>query len=463
MTTQSGDGVAAALEGFSGALIRPDDAGYDDARRLWNGLIDRRPAVIARCRDTADVVRAVNAAREHGVELSIRGGGHNVAGLALVDDGLTVDLSEMRGIDVDAPRRRARVGPGATWAEVNAATQEHGLAVTGGVISTTGIAGLTLGGGLGWLMGVHGLAADNLVSAEVVTADGRVLTATDDDHADLFWALRGGGGNFGVVTSFEYRLHPVGPTVTGGLLVHPFDVAGDLLRFFRDFTAELPDELSVFAGLIHAPDGSGTPLAGLVICHIGPPEQAERDLAPVRAWGTPALAQLGPMPYAAVNAMLDDAYPPGSLNYWRSSFMDGLSDAAIDTVVERFAACPSPMTAALFEHFHGAVTRIDPDATACPHRDPGYNFVVTSVWAEPATSEANVAWTRETFDAMRPFFADRRYLNYLAEDEAGDPQSRAVHGANHDRLRQVKRAYDPENLFRRNVNVAPAAAPAGAG
>jgi FAD/FMN-containing dehydrogenase len=455
MTSLIADEALASLEGFAGELLRPGDDGYDEARRGYNGLIDRSPALIARCRGEADIVEAVRFAREAGLEVAVRGGGHGVGGLCLVDAGIVVDLSALKGIYVDPAARTARVQPGVSWGELNRETQLHGLAVTGGVISTTGVAGLTLGGGLGWTMAKYGLATDNLLSARVVTADGRTLTASEEENPDLFWGLRGGGGNFGVVSSFEFRLHPVGPEVVGGLVAHPFDAAEGFLRFFRDFSAGSRDELMTFGGLVHAPDGSGAKLAVCVACHLGEAGQAEEDLRPLREFGSPALVELGPIPYSALNSMLDGGYPTGSLNYWKSGFLAELSDAAIGEMLERFAVCPSPMTAMLLEHFHGAVTRVPVEATAVPHREPGYNFAITSVWAEPAASEENVEWTREAFAAMGPFLAGRRYVNYLAEDDTGEAPARAAYGPNYERLARVKTAYDPTNMFHRNTNVPP--------
>ena len=438
---------------LTGSLLGPDDDGYDAARAVHNGLVDRRPTLIVRTRTTADVVAALAHARSRGLEVSIRGGGHNVAGRAVTDGGVMIDLAELKTIAIDPERRTATAQGGVLWAELNAAAAEHGLAVTGGAISTTGIAGLTLGGGLGWLMAKHGLAADNLLAAELVTADGEILDVTADSHPDLFWALRGGGGNFGVATSLTYRLHPV-KTVVGGLIAHPFDAAADMLRFYRDAIADASDELTVFAALVHAPDGSGVKLAALVVFHTGTEDEAERDLAPFKAWGSPLMTQVGPMPYAVMNTILDDAYPRGALNYWLSSFTRGLPDDLIDAAVERFASVPSPMSAVLFEHFHGAVTRVGVSDTAVPHRDEGWNLVLPSVWVDPADTETNVTWTRETFAALRPHFGAGRWLNYLADDD-GEDAVRAAYGPNYDRLREIKRRYDPENVFHLNHNIQP--------
>ncbi len=446
--------VDALAAEFTGTLLRPGDSGYDEARRIHNGLIDKRPAVIARCRGAADVARAIGLAREVGLEISIRGGGHNVAGRACTEGGLMIDLAEMRAVTVDPERRTARAEGGANWNELNAATAEHGLAVTGGAISTTGIAGLTLGGGLGWLMGLYGLAADNLVSVELVTADGNVLIVTPESEPDLFWALRGGGGNFGVATTFEYRLHEVA-MVTGGLVAHPFAAAGDMLRFYREFTRSVPDELTVFAGLVHAPDGSGMKLAAMVVCHAGSPEQAEEDLAPLLEFGPPAMTQVGPMPYPVMNTLLDDAFPRGALNYWKSSFLRSLDDGYIDAAVEAYSTVPSPMSAILLEHFHGAVTRIPVADAAVPHREEGFNLLIPAVWTDPAATDENVAWARTTYDSVRPYLAERRWLNYLDDDDAADAV-RAAYGPNYDRLVEVKRRYDPENVFRLNHNIDPA-------
>jgi FAD/FMN-containing dehydrogenase len=450
------DDMSATIElaGFAGGTYRPGDEGYDEARRIYNGLIDRRPALIARCTGVEDVAAAIAAGRAGGLELAIRGGGHSVAGRGTTDGGVMVDLSLLKAIDVDPDARTVRAGGGVNWGELNEATQAHGLAVTGGVISTTGIAGLTLGGGLGWLMPKHGLALDNLLSAEVVLADGRVVTASEEEHPDLFWALRGGGGNFGVVTTFEYRLHEVGPLVTGGRVFHPLDAARDLLRFFRELVATSPDELMSVCALVPAPDGSGAKLCGIAVCHVGPPEQAERDLAPLLAHGSPVLAQIEPMPYTALNAALDDGFPYGSLNYWKSGFLDELPDEAIDALVDGFARCESPLGKVIVEGVHGAVTRVPVDATACELRRFGFNCVLTNIWTDPATTDANIAWTRETYESFRPYASPLRYVNYFSADD--DAALRAAYGTNFDRLSQVKRLYDPDNVFRLNANIPPA-------
>jgi FAD/FMN-containing dehydrogenase len=437
----------------AGPVLAPNDSGYDAARSVHNGLIDRRPAVIVRCRAAGDAVAALDLARRAGLEVSVRGGGHNVAGRAVTDGGVMIDLAEMKRVDVDPAAATATAGGGVTWGELNDAAAEHGLAVTGGAISTTGIGGYTLGGGLGWLMSKYGLASDNVLGVELVTADGEVLDVNADSHPDLFWALRGGGGNFGVATSFTYQMHPV-RMIVGGLIAHPIDAAPELLRFYRDAVATCSDDLTVWTGLVHAPDGSGHKIAALVVFHTGDPETAERELEPFKTWGSPLMVEVGSMPYPVMNTLLDGGYPAGSLNYWLSSFIRGLTDELIDTAVDRFASVPSPMTAMLFEWFHGAVTRIGVTDTAVPHREEGWNFLIPSVWIDPAETAANIDWTRETFAALRPYFGSGRWMNYLGDDQLDDA-IRAAYGPNYERLVEVKRRYDPENTFHLNHNIVP--------
>jgi len=439
---------------FTGQLVHPPDPAFDDLRRVHNGLIDRRPALIARCRSAQDVAEIVKFARSAGLEIAIRGGGHNVAGRATCDGGIVIDLSLMKSIVVDAGSRMARVQGGATWGEFNAATQAHHLATTGGVVSSTGVGGLTLGGGLGWLMGVCGLAVDNVRSMQVVTANGHVLNVSPVEAPDLFWAMRGGGGNFGVATSFEFALHPIGPKVTGGLIAHPFPAAKDVLRYFRDVTSDsVPDALTLTAGLVHSPDGAMR-LAAILACHAGPLAVAERETASLKAFGRPVIDGLGPIDYTQMNMLIDGANPRGALNYWKSTFLAELSDAAVDTMVDCYARCPSPMAALLVEHFHGAATRVPVADTACPHRTPGYNFLVLGQWATPADTARTVAWVKDTYAAIQPFARDSRYVNYLDADEGADPAASA-YGENYARLRAIKTRYDPMNVFHLNQNIPP--------
>jgi FAD/FMN-containing dehydrogenase len=439
--------------GFSGPLLQAGDVGYDDARRIHNGLIDRRPALIALCGGTADIASAVRFARAAGLDISVRGGGHNVAGRAVADDALMVDLSQMKGIYIDPAQRTVRAQGGVLWRELNRETAAHGLATTGGAISTTGIAGLTLGGGLGWLMAKHGLAADNLLSVELVTAEGDIVEVSESSDPDLFWALRGGGGNFGIAASLQYQLHPL-EMVTGGLIAHPIDAAGNLLGFYRDAVAGSSDDLTAFAGLVHAPDGSGLKLAAMIVFHTGTPEEADRELAPFKEWGSPLMVEVGPMPYPVMNTLLDDGFPTGLLNYWLSSFTSGISDGFIETAIERFTTVPSPMSAIILEHFHGAVTRIPVEAAAVPHREEGWNLLLPSVWTDPADSEANIAWTKETHAAFAEHLSERRWLNYLGDDQDVDAV-RGAYGPNYDRLVELKRRYDPANVFHHNHNIEP--------
>jgi FAD/FMN-containing dehydrogenase len=398
-------------------------------------------------------VDAVNFGRSKGLEISVRGGGHNVAGKAITDGGLMIDLSLMKGIHVDPVRFAARAQAGVILGEYNRATAAFGLATPGGVVSTTGIAGLTLGGGIAWLMGKYGMAVDNLLSAEVVLASGAVVTASEDTDPDLFWALRGGGGNFGVVTSFEYRAHPL-VSVLGGPVLHALEAAPQLFSFYREFAADLPDELSTQAVFLHAPDGSGTKLCGIAVCHAGDDaDRAEADVRPLRQFGSPAADMVQRMPYPDVNTGADWLFPPGALSYWKSAFFSDLSDPAVEVMTKAFEKAPSELCALAVEDFHGAVTRVSPTATAYPHRKPGYNLLLISQWTDPDQTDTCIAWARETFDALSPYMADRSYTNYLSADDYD--RVRQAYGPNYERLVELKRRYDPDNLFRFNHNIDP--------
>jgi FAD/FMN-containing dehydrogenase len=447
--------LAQLAPGLSGRLLEPSHAEYDDARRVHNGLVDKRPAIIARCRGVADVCDAVNLARELHLEISVRGGGHNVAGFAVVDGGLMIDLAPMTGIYVDPGARLARAQGGAHWAEFNRETQLHGLATTGGVIGSTGIAGLTLGGGLGWLMPKYGLALDNLRSAELVLADGTVTRASARENPDLFWAIRGGGGNFAIATSFEYALHPVGPLLAGGLVAYPLSQAVEVFQFFREQCASAPDELMLLVALIHAPDGSGEKLVAIVAGHCGSLAEGEAALRPFKEFGSPNLDTMGPISYCELNSLFDAGLPRGALNYWKSQFMDRLTDDAIRIMAERFASCESPMSQIFIEHFHGAACRVPVSETAFAMRRTGFNVGIISQWVDPTHNDAAIAWCRQAFADLQPYFAPARYLNYLDHDEAGDPLA-AAYGPNYPRLRQLKSRYDPENIFHANINIRPA-------
>jgi hypothetical protein len=394
----------ATVEGFKtslrGELLCPTDEGYEDARTIWNGMID---------------------------------------------------LSRMKGIRVDPARRTARAEPGLTWAEFDRETQAFGLATTGGFMSTTGIAGLTLGGGLGYLMRRFGLACDNLLSVDIVTADGQLRRASATEHPDLFWGLRGGGGNFGIVTSFAYRLHPVGPMVLGGLLIHPISAAKEALQFYREFTPTAPEELTIYTGFATSPEGD--PVVASIVCYSGPMEQGEAVLGPLRKFGTPVADLVGPMSYTALQELSREMFPPGRLNYWKSSFVYDLSDQAIDTMIAQFAGVPSPFSQAALEQLGGAVSRIGKDETAFSERSAPYNLIIVSAWTDPAENDKNIRWTREFWEAMRPYESEAVYVNYLDSDE--QDRISEVYGETYERLVALKNTYDPTNLFRHNQNIHP--------
>jgi FAD/FMN-containing dehydrogenase len=439
-----------------GPVLTPDTPTYDDVRRIHNGYIDKRPAAIARCRGVADIADAIRFARNKGLEISVRGGGHNVGGRAVADGALMIDLSLMKGIYINASSRTAVVEGGVTWKEFNREAQIHGLATTGGVIGTTGVAGLTLGGGLGWLMTKYGMALDNLLAVNLVLADGSVVRANQEDHPDLFWAVRGGGGNFGVAASFEFRLHKVGPMVFGGLVAFPFAEGRKVLSGLRSIASAATDDLMLVGALTTAPDGSGTRISGIAACHIGPEADAQAVAAKIKSMGTVALDALGPIPYTALNGMLDAGFPRGAFNYWKSVFLPRLDEQIIETLVTAYEKCPVPTSSLLLESFHGLVSRISPSATAYALRDVGFNAVVIGQWLEKTKEAETMAWVRETFAALQPFAAERRYLNYLGSDEDANAAATAAYGPNLPRLRQLKRNYDPQNVFHHNLNIAPA-------
>ena len=438
---------------FTGELIGPGDPAYEQTRRVHNGLINKHPALIARCRTVPDVVDAVSLGRRPGAEISVRGGGHGVAGLAVTDGGLMIDLASMKGIRVDPVRQTVWAQAGVTWKEFNRAAACHGLATTGGVVSSTGIAGLTLGGGEGWLMGKYGLTIDNLLAVEVVTAAGDVVTAGVDQNQDLFWALRGGGGNFGVATSFEYQAHQVA-TVYGGMVAYPVSRAREAFGFYRDLTRSAPGELTVYFNLFADPAAPEEKLAAMIACHCGDPAAAERDLKPLRDFGPPAVDLIQPMPYPVMNTLSDAGYPRGASNYWKSAFLSELSDAALEIMTSALQACPSPMSGLGIVPYLGAVARVDPTATAFAHRDGGYSLLIVSQWQDPRDTDSNIAWAKETYAQLRPYLADRQYLNNLPADDGRI--ARGLWGANYERLVTIKRRYDPDNTFRLNHNISPA-------
>lgn len=444
--------IAALQSQFRGEILTPESAGYDAARTIWNGMIDRRPAAIARCTGPSDVIAAVRFAADHAIFPAIRAGGHNVAGLAMVDNGLVIDLTQMKEITVDTSARTATAQTGLTWGEFDAATQRHGLATTGGLISTTGIGGLTLGGGVGWLMGRCGLVCDNTLSYDVVTAKGELVRASADEHPDLCWALKGGGGNFGVVTSITYRMYPI-TTVLSGMILHPMARAGEVLRRYRDFVQSgLPDELTIYAGAITTPDGM--PVIALIPAYCGDDlAEGERVLAPLRAFGPPMADLVTRMPYVAMQQMIDAAAPFGLRSYWKGGFLRDLPDEAIDKFVQFAETRISPRSLAILEHAHGAVARVAPDATAFPVRSDSFDLVLISLWEDPAEDDRHIDWTRRFYGAMQPWAAGSVYVNGLDQDDLSRVPD--AYGRNYARLCQVKAKYDPENRFRRNQNIRP--------
>jgi FAD/FMN-containing dehydrogenase len=444
--------VAELRSALRGDLVAAGDTQYEDARRVWNGNIDRHPALIARCRGTADVREAVAFARSRELLVSIRGGGHSAPGYGTNDGGLVIDLSAMKGIRVDPHARTAAAQGGVLWHELDHETQAFGLATTGGTVSNTGVVGLTLGGGLGWLMGKHGLTVDNLISADVVTADGELRKASATENPELFWALRGGGGNFGVVTSAEYRLHPVAE-VLGGLVLYPLDQAREVLRFYRDLCATLPDEAEAFAGLLTAPQGM--PVAALFLGYNGSLAEGERVLAPARRFGKPIADLVGPMPYASRQRLLDEPNATHGLHrYWRSAFTEQISDPFIDVLVEAASRFSSPASALIFFYLHGACASVSTTATAFAPRRAQWDFDAIGQWQEPSRSAEHIAWVRALWTQIEPHLQGGAYVNHLAADDRPE-KVRASFGDNYPRLRKVKAAYDPKNLFRQNANIVP--------
>ncbi len=455
------DAVERLDQSLTGELIRPTDEMYDEARKVWNGLIDKRPALIARCANAEDVVTAVNFAREHDVLLSVRSGGHNVAGRALCDDGLVVDLSPMRGVRVDPIRRTVQVQGGATLGDIDRATQPFGLAVPIGLVSATGIGGLTLHGGIGWLMREHGLTIDNLLSVDIVTADGQLRKASETEYADLFWAIRGGGGNFGIVTSFEFRAYPVGPQVWFLATVYPISQARRVLQFTRDFAADAPEDLGLLTTLWSAPDAEpvpreyrGTPVIIVAGCYSGPLETGERVIQPLREITEPIADLSGPMPFQGVQTFLDADYPDGWLYYWKSAFLQDLSDPSIDLLISHAAGRPSPLSSIDIVFLEGAVTRVPAAATAFARRDVSWFIGIEANWTDADQSDANIVWARQAFEDMQQF-AHGTYLNFPGFLEDSDKLLQGAYEVNYERLRTIKGRYDPDNLFHGVLNIVP--------
>jgi FAD/FMN-containing dehydrogenase len=471
---RKGDGGTAALSpatmqafraSVRGATCLPGEPGYEEARTIWNAMIDRRPALIVRAAGAADVIASVNLAREHGLVFAIRGGGHNIAGNAVCDGGLMLDLSLMKSVRVDPAAKRVRVEPGATLGDVDGETQAFGLALPVGINSTTGIAGLTLGGGFGWLSRQHGLTIDNLLSVDVVTADGRLLHASGDENPDLFWAVRGGGGNFGVVTSFEFRLHPTGPEVLAGLVVHPLMDGRHLLAQYRQIAANASDKFACWVVMRKAPplpflpaEVHGTHVLVFAMCYAGDLEEGRKAVAPILSLGKPVGTHVGPMPFKAWQAAFDPLLTAGARNYWKSHDFTSLSNETIDVLLDYAGRVPTPQSEVFIAQLGGAVNRVPTEATAYPHRDVEFVVNVHTRWDDASQDQGCIAWTRAFFDAAAPHATGGVYVNFMPDDEAGRVHTGA-YGPNYDRLAALKRKYDPANLFRLNQNINPGKTP----
>lgn len=445
---------------FQGEVLLPDDAGYDEVRQIWNAMIDRKPALIARCTSTEDVIQAIQFGRTQNLLISIRGGGHNIAGNAVCDDGLMIDLSLMKDVQVDLNTRTASVGPGCTLGEFDQVVQAHGLATPLGINSTTGVAGLTLGGGFGWLSRKYGMTIDNLLSAEVITADGQQLNASESENADLFWGLRGGGGNFGIVTRFDFQLHPVGPNVLSGLIVFPFEQAKSVISQFARFTETMPEELNVWMVTRKAPplpflpaDVHGREMIALALCYVGDPEEGQRLIAPLREFGTVLGEHVGVQPYTAWQQAFDPLLAKGARNYWKSHNFAQISDGVIDAIIEYAARLPSPHCEIFIGTIGGQTTRVAPEAMAYSSRDANYVMNVHGRWETAAEDERCIAWAREFFARSQPFASSGAYINFLTQEETD--RIAFAYGSTWNRLVELKSKYDPTNLFRMNQNIKP--------
>jgi FAD/FMN-containing dehydrogenase len=457
------DAVEELRANFCGPIFTPSDEGYDDARSIWNAMIDKRPAAVARCTGTADIIEALNFARDADAPISTRAGGHNIGGTSLCDDGIVVDLSHLKGIHVDLPNETVRVQPGVLLGDIDRETQAFGRVVPAGFVSQTGLSGLTLGGGFGWLTRKWGLTSDHLISADVVTADGDLVRASENENADLFWGLRGGGGNFGIVASYEYKMRKHGPTVMAGLVAHPMDRANDVISFYREFSEAAPDDLTCVLLLRVAPavpflptDIHGKPVALIIVCHAGPLDEAAKDLKPLKEFGSPVADTIEPKPFAVHQAALDATQPPGRYYYWKSDYMSGVTAAAQETILESTAEFPSPESALLVFQLGGAAARIDDGISAAAHRDAAYVLNVASSCIDPGKIDACRTWARDTWSAMRPHSTGGAYVNFLTEDEGDDRTLEAYGKEKYDRLAALKTKYDPANFFRVNRNIAPA-------
>jgi FAD/FMN-containing dehydrogenase len=456
VTSTSSVGVDASLSdlrnSFKGRILLPSDEPYEKARVVWNSMINKKPQLILQCTDKNDVVAAIKFARANQLQVSVRGGGHNVAGNAVTEGGIMIDLSPMKSIQIDLLALTARVEPGVIWKELDKATIEHGLATNGGTVSDTGVAGLTLGGGVGWLMSKHGTTGDNLLEAEMVLANGEIVTVNADNYPDLYWAIRGGGGNFGVVTSFLFKLHKVETTVKAGMILHPMESAKDMFRFFREHVRNAPDEFMSYSGFIVTPDGH--PVAMMLPAWMGPLEEADRWLDPLRKFGTPLADMVSEMPYTSLQSILDEAAPWGLRRYWKSGNFENLTDELIDIVMKNLEARPSPYTPFLLFHHRGAGATLPLESTAFPHRGDLWGGDIISQWTDAADDEKNVSWTRKFWKEIEPL-SRGVYVNHLDGDDGND-RVRNAYGSNYEKLAMIKKKYDPENFFRLNNNILPA-------
>ena len=456
-----------AIEQFKGSLngqfINSKDADYEEARKVWNGMIDKHPMMIIRCADENDVEKAVNFARNNNLEIAVRGGGHNVAGFSTCDNGIVIDLSPMKKIKIDKTSQTAQAQAGLTWGEFDKSTQEQGLATTGGLVTTTGVAGFTLGGGFGWLVRKYGMTIDNLQSVEMVLANGKRISASPDENSDLFWGVRGGGGNFGIVTSFNYRLHPVGPEIYGGALFYPVSKAKELLQFYNKWTQSMPDELSTMSAFIIAPPEPfvpkelvGTPMIVVGICYTGKKEEGDKLVKPLRDLTPPAIDLVGPIPYVALQGMFDATAPKGIHTYWRTHYLNDLNDKTIDTLVEQTSNLKnlSPYSALHIHHWEGAVKKVKPEDTAFSHRDARFVINIVGMWMAENDPNKHINWVRNFSDAVKQFSTGNQYLNFMAD--TGEDKVMAAYGKEkYTKLVQLKNKYDPENLFHLNQNIKP--------
>jgi FAD/FMN-containing dehydrogenase len=457
------DAVEELRAKIAGPIFTLSDEGYDAARSIWNAMIDKRPGAIARCTGTADIIAALRFARDSGLPLSTRAGGHNIGGTSLCDDGIVVDLSHLKGIHVDLPNETVRVQPGVLLGDVDRETQAFGRVVPAGFVSQTGLSGLTLGGGFGWLTRKWGLTSDHLISADVVTADGNLVRASENENADLFWGLRGGGGNFGIVASYEYDMRKYGPTVMAGMVVHPMDRADEVVSFYRQFSEAASDDLTCVLLLRIAPAAPflpaaihGKPIAAIIVCHAGPLDEAEKAVKPLKDFGSPVADTIEPKPFAVHQAALDGTQPPGRYYYWKSDYLSGVTDAAQQTILEHTSEFPSPESALIVFQLGGAAARIDDDISAAAHRDAAYVLNIASSCIDADKIDACKTWARDTWSAMRPHSTGGAYVNFLTEDEGDDRTLEAYGQEKYDRLAALKTKYDPANFFRVNRNIAPA-------